>query len=484
MGNKVSFGYCCAAEQQSINLSTSADASLRHLQDDEALVHSNKFDSSLSLCCEKIEVKLRPYTLPLLLDNYLSREWPCIISLTPPELESRQGVDIVYILELTSQVPPVWMNYMKKCILYALSKLNRHDRVSIVGYNEVAFKLCPLTLASKENTGKIYNCVRNIEGTGTGNIHDGITMGLNILNNRRMHNTVSAVILFAKPEGSIEKVRSMIRGSDFSTNSIYFYLFGLGEHSSEFLNMICSETNGTYYNIPHPLAFPSAFGSCMGEILGIYAENFRVNLELVPSAVPLSLERVYICQSHIISGKTTEVCALLIVMPCTSRSLDGASVTILKVGVKYKVLGSGAEIREEYFLQVPVFGYDKICKDIEIDAEAMLHVWRLKLADMLYEALFENNVCASELMGKFLTEMNVRCEDNWVIQIKEEVKNYENLLKHGWNSAVKARIMCSVQGYFNKSLFYVHDFQTLLQSQMQRDCKEAVEARSKTYVQA
>lgn len=459
---------CCSQEQHSINLST--DISIRQALDDEPIIYSKGFDSSL-LIGGRMKVNMRPYSNVLHLNKRDSFEWPCVVEFVPPEIDSRQGIDAVFVIELSGNITALWLNSIKKCVYYSLTTLNKYDRVSIVVFNDTALKLCPLTVVSKSNLPKIYGCIKNLEGNGNGNVVEGITVGLSILSHRRTCNTISAMLIFAKPDILMEKDKGIFQEPENSTN-IYVYSFGLGEHSSEYLNILASETNGSYFNVPHPLALPLAFGTCFGELLSLYAENLQTTIELLPSSIPMTLEKIYICQPHLIHGKTSEVCAVLNILPCSQILLHGSACKILKVLISYKLLCSGETVNEEYLLEVPVYSYENAKKSICFDSNVLMQVCRLKIADLLYEILFEESQVASELLGRFYASADWDQNELWVLQMREEVKNYENLLKFGWNPALKARIIYSVQGYFNKSLFYLPEFQTAFQLQQQKACKD------------
>ena len=472
MGLKPSKVLCCSPDQHSVSLNLSTDVSQKQLLDDEPIIYSH---FSISQKSEKLEVTIKPYTNMLQLSKNESVEWPCIFELNPPIEDSRQGIDIVYIIELSSQISSIWLNTIKKCIWYSLSKLNNYDRVCIIGFNEYAVKLCPLSSVNK-TSNKIYNCIKNLESCGNSNIFEGISLGLNVLSHRRMSNAISAIMLFSKGAEDFDKVRSLLHNIGISTN-FYLHTFGLGDHFSEFLNGLSDECKGNYYNIPHPMTLTQAFGSCFGELLSIYAENLKIAVELMPSPIPLTLEKVYISEAHIIFGKSTDICAVLNILPSFKNFSELNNVKILKLSMKYKILRTGEEIKSEYFLELPCYSYDFLYENtLEINHNVLLSMFRFKLTDILYEILFEDSISASNLLSGFNEIIKYENEEGWVLQLKEEVKNYENLLKLGWSPPLKARILCSIEGYYNKSLFYIHDFQTPLQLDHQRMCKEALEA--------
>ena len=66
-----------------------------------------------------------------------------------------------------------------------------------------------------------------------------------------------------------------------------------------------------------------------------------------------------------------------------------------------------------------------------------------------------------------------------VEHIKEECKVFQSFLSTGWSPALKARIICSMHGFVNKSLFYYEDFQNSSQLSHQSSLKELSESKKR-----
>lgn len=474
MGIRTSSAFCCSPEQHSINLSTSADISAMQILDDEPLIHSLEDNPSMSLRSERMTITFRPFSNIIHLNKQETQVWPCILELVPPMTLERQNIDIVYVVELSSLLTPIWLNSIKKCVWYSLTQLNKFDRVSIVVFTDNAVKLCPLTTVCKQNQSKIYSTFRNLEGSGGSNLAEGIAMGLNVLSHRRMCNSIAGLILFTRSQQNGDNMKELLHNHGISTN-FFVHAFGLGDHNTESISSLCTETEGNYYNIPHPLSLFPAFGSCLGELLSLYAEYIKINIELIRSTIPISLEKVYLSQSYAISGKPLEICSILSVLPCSQVSHPCFHLKLLKATVKYKIIATGEEFKEETIFEIPIFSHDSEYKLVEIFGDTVLCMFRFRFADLLYEILFEEFQKAAQLLREFAENVSALEDVGWVGQMKEELSNYENLLRLGWNQALRSRVICSMQGFMNKSLFYVSDFQTAVQIEQQKTCKEISE---------
>lgn len=468
MGIKTSSVFCCSPEQHSINFNVSTNSSIKPLFDDEQILYS-KSDLSPSLVSEKLDVTIRPYSNCIHLDPKEIIEWPCTIELNAPSYH-RQGVDIIFVIEVSTNITSLWLNSVKKTIWYSLTQLTKYDRVGIVGFSNTGVKLCPLTSASKHNSRKIYDSIRNIQGSGGSNVLDGVCMGLNILSNRRMSNVVATVLLFCKPDVDPSKAREILTNHGISTN-FSINTFGLGDHSADFLYNLSNESGGNYYNIPHPMTLCQAFGNCLGEVLAIYAENVKINAEAFSNPTPYNIERLYLPQNYVISGKPLEICLAINFMPSSFIFKNSNSIKVLKIQLKYKIISSGEDVKSEIIIELPIYSYNRLDITIEFDESVLLNFYRSKLIDLLYEILFEDSDRAGKLLENFC--MSIKFDYNlcWFSDIIEEIKSYCDLLKIGWNSPLKSRIICSAQGYDKKSLFYIPSFQSSLQKEHQVSCK-------------
>lgn len=479
MGIKPSAVLCCSPEQHSINLSSS-ESSIRAYPDDEPLIYSTDFDPSHSLQYDRLQISFKPYTNLINLSKTDIQEYPCLLQLTPPSIPEKQGLDIVYIIEVSSNMNS-WLSPVINCVAYSLKQLNKSDRVSIVAFNDTAVKLIPLSSVSVQNHSRIINNLKLIQGAGGCNLNEGLTMGLNILGMRRMCNTISSLIIFSKSEEGANRIKEIIQNAGISTN-FFINVFGLGEHSTEVLSNLPNETMGNYYNVPHPSTLFQAFGSCFGDLSSLYVDGLKVEVELVRSTIPVSLEKCYECRQCITYGKPAQMCILMNIMPCSHSFKQNFLLKLLKVNVRYRIVPSGEEVREELFFDIPLNSHDNRNEKFEVCQETVVELYRVKFAEVLYEALFEDSDTASESLQRFLMEMqrDRKIKDFVCIShIVEECKNFQQLLNLGWNPALKARIVCSMKGFMDKSLFYYEDFQNSSQISHQGSLKELSESRKR-----
>jgi hypothetical protein len=375
MGIKTSNVLCCSPEQHSVNL-VSNDSSIKAYPDDEPLIYSNEFLQSCSLHYDRLEVKFKPYTNQINLSKTEIQEFPCLLQLTPPDIPERQGLDIVFVVEVSSSMSSHWLSSIQKCLKYSVHKLSKCDRMSIIAFNDSAFKLIPLTSATYHNQSKLLKSFHLIQGSGGCNLAEGLTSGLTVLGMRRMCNTISSLILFSKCDQVLQKVKEIIKKAEISTN-FFVYIFGLGEHSTEALSSLFSEKIANYYNVPHPSTLFQAFGSCFGDLTSLYADGLKVTAELIRSVVPFSIEKVYDHRSYVTSGKPLEICIHLHLMPCSIPFKENFLLRLLQVNLKYRVVGSAEEVREEHQFELPLNSHENRYNSVEVNYETVFELYRV-----------------------------------------------------------------------------------------------------------
>lgn len=478
MGLKPSTVLCCSPEQHSMNL-LSNDSSMKAYPDDEPLILSNENDPSCSLQFDRLEVNFKSYTSQINLSKSEIQEFPCLLQLSPPEIPERQGLDLVFVIEISANMNHHWLESVQKCLRYSVKQLNKCDRISIVVFNDTAVKLIPLTSVTSYNHSKITNTFNLIQGTGGCNLSEGLNLGLRILGMRRMCNTISSLIIFSKCDQVLEKLKEMFQNAEISTN-FFLNVFGLGEHSTEVLSSLFSESVGNYYNVPHPSTLFQAFGSCFGDLTSLYVDGLKIDVELIRSVVPISLEKIYEHRSYITYGKPLHICVLLNIMPCSISFKQHFQLKLIKFLVKYRIVPSGEEVREEFVFELPLYSHEFRCETVEVNYETVVELYRFKFAEILNEILYMDAQTASLTLAGFWEELEKdrKAVGNVCVEhIKEECKVFQNFLSIGWNPALKARIICSMHGFINKSLFYYEDFQNSSQLSHQSSLKELSESK-------
>lgn len=219
-----------------------------------------------------------------------------------------------------------------------------------------------------------------------------------------MCNTITSLLVFAKGQESYEKPKTLIENSGISTN-FSIYTFGLGNHFPEFLHGVSEETGGKYYNVPLHSALSQAFGSCFGEIISTYAEDLKVSVETVPGPVPFVVDKVFLPQFRVISGKNTEICFVLSIPPCSFLNPQHVPTKIIKGNLKYKILSTGEEVKNDFNFEITIYPYYKLYENIEIDLDTKLQFYRLLLAELLDNILSEDFEKACELLKGFYQKL-------------------------------------------------------------------------------
>ena len=196
------------------------------------------------------------------LNSHITQEVPACLLLENgtaggPQ-SGRPGVDIVFLIDLSGSMMGEKLELVKKTLEFMISKLNNNDRVSLVTFNNVTSKLCPLTCMNERNKQNVVNIANQMKAYGGTEIVQGLDMGLKILAGRRISNSVSSIVLLSDGKDN-NSHSAMPRAKEILLRSLHeiesgfsVHTFGYGgDHDATLLNAIADEKNGGFYFIEH-----------------------------------------------------------------------------------------------------------------------------------------------------------------------------------------------------------------------------------------
>ena len=112
-------------------------------------------------------------------------------------------------------------------------------------------------------------------------------------------------------------------------------------------------------------------------------DGLKFEVELIRSVVPISLEKTYEHRTYITYGKPLNVCVLLNIMPCSISFRQHFQLKLIKFLVKYRIVPSGEEVREEFVFELPLYSHEFKCETVEVNYEAVAELYRFKFAECL-----------------------------------------------------------------------------------------------------
>ena len=112
-------------------------------------------------------------------------------------MHSRPGIDLICVIDKSSSMSGKKIELVRETLKFMLTLLNKHDRVSLVIFNQYAARLCPLTCVDENGHVQLDRTISSIVASGGTNIEEGLKAGLRVIKDRRIANQVTSVLLLS-----------------------------------------------------------------------------------------------------------------------------------------------------------------------------------------------------------------------------------------------------------------------------------------------
>lgn len=394
MGTTIGKTNCCQVDQISSNLTLSAEAERLSMSlDDEPILLSSSLDESRGES-PLISPNLK-FGCNYLQQTNETQEWPvCLnISCADQSIDERGGIDLVCLIE-TSSMTYDKSEVIHKCIEFVMGRLSGQDRLSIVTFSDAARRLCPLISMSYTGKVKIGLLIRNLIYNGSCDLAEALVFALSVLNNRRNFNSSAHILLFSTgkdnhPDSVKERISDILREFTYRINgSFTINIFALSSPLN-ILTYISEETNGSCYFNKDDKSLMMSLAYCCGIMESKVAEDVSVKIVIPDIPIPVVISKVYSENAEnvfrlpdVLAGMSMDTTFLMRFFPCPDA--DFRVLEIVRVLIQYKIKGI---VRvEEVGLSIPIFPMKKVCKEIEIDENVLVSFYRVKAADIMFEA--------------------------------------------------------------------------------------------------
>jgi von Willebrand factor type A domain len=469
MGKTISKTNCCAPDQLSSNLTLSAEAERLSLSmDDEPILLSSSLDESRDNPAISVNFKFSSNYLQL---SNNTQEWPVCISIGCSEqnVEDRLGIDIVCLIE-TSMLSKSKSDLIKSSLEFVMNRLSGQDRLSIVSFSDSARRLCPLMAMSYTGKIKVGMILRNLVYSGSSDLAEGAVFALSVLNNRRIVNSNSNILIFSRgrdnhPNSIKERISDILREFTFRINANFStHVFAM-DGAVDILTYIAEETNGNCYIPKDEPSMLQSIAYCCGVMESTIAENLNISILLLNSPIPYIISKVYSENAEtefrmpdMVSGSVIDTIFVIKFLPCSVTDLK--ELEIAKITIEYTF--KGLKCLEEAGLKIPIFSQNKLCREIELHEDVLLSFYRVKAADIMNEAA---EISAYDLLGaKELLEKGTLELEQCVINRTRFIQTLANELRT-WKDNLspteesKAAIRNRARNHWTKRCFDIPEYQ-------------------------
>ncbi|KAI3949074.1 hypothetical protein MKW92_030837 [Papaver armeniacum] len=264
--------------------------------------------------------------------------------------EGRLGVDLVTILNISGSLEGNRLIKMKLAMQFLVEKLSKKDRLSVVTFNGMADKLCPLRQITETSIMEIVDQVNDLVPVpeSSTNTEAGLKLALRILNDRtRTKNRSVAIMLMSD---GMEDAESRAISVPVSEVPVYTFAFGDGcDHEVVLREIAKNSKGGTFSPVQDSDDLSLVFSTALAGILNVSIEDLTLTIsplnrsqldKVISGNYPQTkqatvMEPVTVTFKSLYDRETRKVLGLLTLPKVDKRF----SVQIFKVGFKYRVNG-------------------------------------------------------------------------------------------------------------------------------------------------
>lgn len=273
--------------------------------------------------------------------------------------EERQPTDIVCALDVSGSMSGEKIRYLQEAVRFIVSQATAQDRLSLVAFNGQATRVLPLRRMTVEGQNEANVAVLRLVAGGGTSIAAGLDVALQVLEQRRQRNQVSAVLLLTDGQDSSTRARlpQLLARAARACSSVYAFGFGK-DHDAALLGELAEQAHTPFTFVEDTECIREAFAGAVGGLSSVVAQQVELVLSCqhavkavhTPFAVARGStgegERVTVTIPDLFAGERRDVLVELAV-PEASGVCDGALV-LLHAQLRYKDLKTGKLVQSPW----------------------------------------------------------------------------------------------------------------------------------------
>ncbi|KAI3861184.1 hypothetical protein MKX03_005664 [Papaver bracteatum] len=193
--------------------------------------------------------------------------------------EGRLGVDLVTILNISGSIEGNRLIKMKLALQFLVEKLSKKDRLSVVTFNGMAEKLCPLRQITETAIMEIVDQVIDLVPVpeSSTNTEAGLKLALRILNDRtRTKNRSVAIMLMSD---GMEDAESQAISFPASEVPVYTFAFGDGcDHEVVLREISKNSRGGAFSPVQDSDDLSVVFSTPLAGLLNVSIEDLTLTI--------------------------------------------------------------------------------------------------------------------------------------------------------------------------------------------------------------
>ena len=215
-----------------------------------------------------------------------------------------KGTDFVCVIDQSgSLMEDETMVLIQMTLIALVEQLISQDRCCLVGFSDLAKRICPLTCCTTEGKAKLTRLIKALEALDLTNIVAGFQLGLDILLQRRDQSATTCLLLFTDGESNVGEDSSVCLSALQQCQLERFTIscFSYGKLiKSEKLTALANLSGGVYSHITTLDEIQQAVGTAINCIEHYIARRLQVGLFSNPNGMSCEIVKLHF-------GKTSNI---------------------------------------------------------------------------------------------------------------------------------------------------------------------------------
>lgn len=317
-----------------------------------------------------------------------------------PITAERQPMDLVCVLDVSGSMGGHKIQQLQDSMRFVISQAQPQDRLAIVTFNSGAARPLGLRRMREEGKDAAQIAVVRLQAGGGTSISAGLDLGLQVMEQRRERNKVSAILLLTDgQDGSTRAaVPQLLERGERANVAIYAFGYG-ADHDAALLTHVAEQARTPFSFVEDSGdQAREAFAGAVGGLNSVVAQEVKLRLkcavELKALHTPFSTERLsdsetVVTIADLFAGERKDVLVELAIFSDTTE--DSGTLTLLEASASYTDLGRGCQARTPIaVMKIDVAGPGTQPEE-EPDEEVCVQRERVEVKDALQRALEQGN---------------------------------------------------------------------------------------------
>lgn len=305
----------------------------------------------------------------------------------------RQPTDIVCVLDVSGSMSCNGkIDHVKSAVEFIIANSDPRDRLSIVTFNSSASRVLPLRRMTNEGKDEANMSRTRLYASGGTSIASGLDMALQVLEQRRQRNKVSAILLLTDGQDGSTRPRLPVLLARAREESCAVYAFGFGsDHDAVLMAEVSEQAKTPFTYVEDTENLQDIFAGAVGGLTSVVAQNVeltltcQVPLKQLHTPFPVQRDadgqRATVRIPDIFAGETRDVLVELEVPAAGNAGLD----TLFDSHLQYRDLHRG-RVLQTPLVSMQATRVDEPQPEVEPDEEVSAQRERVEVMQALQAA--------------------------------------------------------------------------------------------------